>query len=223
MGKRGPKPKEFISLEWTPQLAYAVGLIATDGCLSKDGRHIDFTSKDRDLVETFKECLGLENKIGTKTSGYNQKSYPRIEFGSVNFYKWLVGIGLSPRKSKTIAELKVPDHYFFDFLRGSFDGDGSCYSYWDPRWKSSFMFYLTFNSASPAHVQWLRKKIETCANIKGHLNQDGNHIVWQLKYAKKEAKELIRRIYYSQNLPHLERKYIKLKRILEIDEAENNK
>ncbi len=222
MGKRGPKPKEFISL-WTPQLAYAVGLIATDGCLSNDGRHIDFTSKDRSLVETFKKCLGLKNKIGTKTSGYNQKSCPRIEFGSVNFYKWLIKIGLSPRKSKTIAGLKIPNRYFFDFLRGSFDGDGSCYSYWDPRWKSSFMFYLTFSSASPAHIQWLRKRIKTFAKINGYISKSSKDTTLQLKYAKKEARELIQRIYYSQNLPHLERKYIKLKKILEVDEAENNK
>ena len=53
MGKRGPKPKKKISTNWSAELAYAVGLIATDGCLSKDKRHIDFTSKDKELIKTF--------------------------------------------------------------------------------------------------------------------------------------------------------------------------
>src|SRR5688572_26861634 len=36
-----------------PDVSYAVGLAATDGNLSGDGRHMSFVSKDRDLVETF--------------------------------------------------------------------------------------------------------------------------------------------------------------------------
>lgn len=220
MATRGIKPQKQISANWNRKLAYAIGLIASDGCLSKDGRHIDFTSKDKDLVRTFKNCLGLKNIIGKKTSGYSNKTiYYRIQFGDVNFYKWLIKIGLSPRKSKTIGRLRIPNRYFFDFLRGSFDGDGSCYSYWDPRWKSSFMFYIIFNSASLAYIQWLRKKIKTLIKINGYISKSNKNRVLQLKYAKKEGKKLIQRIYYNQNLPCLKRKYIKLKKILEIDEA----
>src|SRR5947208_1229456 len=35
---------------WSPTLAYAVGLLATDGCQT-DGRHLSFPSADRELVE----------------------------------------------------------------------------------------------------------------------------------------------------------------------------
>lgn len=34
-------------ITWSPEIAYAVGLLTTDGSLSIDGRHIDFTSKDK--------------------------------------------------------------------------------------------------------------------------------------------------------------------------------
>src|SRR3972149_3362535 len=43
--------------QWAPELAYAVGLLAPDGNLSGDGRHLSLTSKDRDLLETFRTCL----------------------------------------------------------------------------------------------------------------------------------------------------------------------
>ena len=67
MVKRGPKPKGKIKLEWSPELVYAVGLITADGSLSKNGRHIDFTSKDLDQIKTYCKCLGIEDiKIGTK-------------------------------------------------------------------------------------------------------------------------------------------------------------
>ena len=54
---RGPVPRRMLGLEdivWSPDLAYAVGLLATDGNLSSDRRHMSFISKDRDLVETLR-------------------------------------------------------------------------------------------------------------------------------------------------------------------------
>lgn len=115
------KPLNRIKTEWSNDLAYIVGLMTTDGNLSIDGRHISFTSKDIQLIKTFKKCLGIKNKIGLKTSGFSEKKYPHIQFGDINFYKWLVGIGLTPHKSKTLGKLEIPDKYFFDFLRGHFD------------------------------------------------------------------------------------------------------
>ncbi|MCL5435596.1 MAG: hypothetical protein M1275_00770, partial [Patescibacteria group bacterium] len=139
------KPLCKINCRWSSNLAYAVGLIATDGCLYKDGRHLAFISKDYDLVCQFKELLGLNNKIAKKPSGFVKGGYGHwVQFGDVNFYNFLLSIGLTPAKSKTLGPLKIPDRYFFDFIRGHFDGDGSFYSYWDKRWLSSFMFYLSF-------------------------------------------------------------------------------
>ncbi|MBU0895403.1 MAG: LAGLIDADG family homing endonuclease, partial [Candidatus Omnitrophica bacterium] len=47
-------------------LWYLVGLITSDGCLSSDGRHIDITSKDYELLEKIKMATGITNKIGSK-------------------------------------------------------------------------------------------------------------------------------------------------------------
>lgn len=48
---------------WSPELAYATGLIATDGSLSSDNRHVSLTSSDIQLLNTFRTCLNLKNKI----------------------------------------------------------------------------------------------------------------------------------------------------------------
>jgi len=55
-------PQKKVDCIWSPHFAYAIGLLATDGSLSIDGRHIDFTSKDLELVKIFKKYLGLKNK-----------------------------------------------------------------------------------------------------------------------------------------------------------------
>lgn len=161
------KPLARVSTKWSRNLTYAIGLITTDGCLYNNGRHINLTSKDLQLVKTFKKCLGLKNKVGFKSGGFNKsKIYCNFQFGDINFYNFLLTIGLKPNKSKTLGKLKIPDKYFFNFLRGCFDGDGSIYSYWDKRWHSSFMFYTGFTSASPRFLKWLQNRIFLLLNLK---------------------------------------------------------
>lgn len=211
------KPLGRVEIKWSPRFAYAVGLLTTDGSLSIDGRHISFTSKDEEQINNFKLCLNLQNKIGRKArGGETEKRYYVIQFGDVNFYKFLLSIGLTPNKSKTLGELKIPKPYFFDFLRGHFDGDGYFYSYWDPRWKSSFMFYLGFISASKVHVEWLRNVIHKNLKIKGHITGSIGSSVHQLKYAKADTLKLLPRLYYSKEIICLNRKRIKIESALTI-------
>ena len=214
------RPRRIEAIKWSPEMAYIVGLMAADGCLSKDGRHLILTSQDIQLLRVFKKCLGLKVKIGTKRNGISKRTYYQVQFGDVVLYRWFLKIGLTPRKSKTINKLTVPKKYFFDLLRGEFDGDGSCYSYWDKRWDSSFMFYTAFCSGSQSHVEWFRKELELFLKIKGHVDQNGEKKVWMLKYAKRESKILIPKMYYKNNLPCLERKHRKLKLILNTDQKE---
>src|SRR3989338_7561152 len=103
----------YRNMEWNPNVAYAIGLIVTDGNLSKDGRHIIFVSKDKQQISTFKECLGLRNKIGRRASGFTgEKIYYHVQFGDVLLYRWLLSIGLTPKKSRTIGAIKIPNRYF---------------------------------------------------------------------------------------------------------------
>lgn len=87
----------------------------------------------------------------------------------MSLYNWLVDIGLTPNKSKTIGKLKIPEEYFFDFLRGCFDGDGSIYAYWDPRWESGYVFHISFVSVSPSFLEWLQDIVEKLSTVKGRI------------------------------------------------------
>ena len=216
--KRGPKPKGKVKIVWSPEFAYAMGLLTTDGNLSPDGRHVNFTSKDRALAETFKRILNLNNAIGRKARGYSQeKKYFVIQFGDVLFYKFLCDIGLSAKKSKTLSVIRIPEEYMPDFLRGHLDGDGTFYSYWDPRWKSSFMFYTIFLSASKKHIDWLRESIRGLVGINGHITKSINDSVYQLKYAKAESLKLLPKLYYNSAVVCLSRKRKKIEKALKIE------
>ncbi len=216
MGKRGPKPKGKVKIKWSPNFAYAIGLLASDGNLSPNGRHIVLVSVDKEMLLNFMKALDITVSVGRTFSGYKGKYALRIQFGDVLFYQFLLGIGLMPNKSKIIGEIDIPQKYFFDFLRGSFDGDGSTYSYWDPRWRSSFMFYTAFVSASERHILWLQKEIYKRLKIRGHITGDGRHILKQLKYAKADSLKLLRKMYPNKNVLCLSRKRLKIKKMLSI-------
>src|SRR3989344_3871408 len=107
-------------------LWYVIGLIVTDGNLSKDGRHVSITSKDGNLLEAVKANLNLNSKISKKSRDREQeKKYSVLQFSDVVFYRYLLNIGLKVRKSLILEKVDVPPAYFSDFLRGIIDGDGS--------------------------------------------------------------------------------------------------
>jgi len=216
---RGGKPLERVNRTWSPELAYAIGLITTDGNLSPDGRHIILVSKDEKQLQNFMLCLGIKVKIGFKKDGFSKKLYKVVQFSDVVFFNFLKGLGLSPNKSKTIGSVEIPRKYFFDFLRGAFDGDGTFYSYFDSRWKNSFMFYMNFISASIKHIQWLRNCLLNYLEVKGHINNV--HGVYALKYAKREALKLIQSMYYKEDVICLSRKRLKILEALKIENFKN--
>ncbi|MBI2430528.1 MAG: hypothetical protein HYV39_00745 [Candidatus Levybacteria bacterium] len=203
-------------MKWSSNFAYVIGLITTDGSLSIDGRHINLTSKDIDQIETFASLLNLKNKIGIKHSSHNPNgTYYQIQFGNVKMYKFLQSIGLTPNKTKTLRALKIPHIYFADFLRGHLDGDGYTYSYWDKRWKSSFMLYTGFLSASEQHITWLQKEINRIYGLSGAVRFQGKS-TFSLKFAKKESLIILEKMYHSKKIPFLKRKYSKIQLALDI-------
>jgi hypothetical protein len=222
MGVQVPSPAFLIMKKephqiWNSNLAYAVGLITTDGNLSNDKRHILFTTTDRQLANTFEECLGIKNKITeTPPSGFGKKNAYRINFGNVKFYSWLQKIGLLSNKKRLTGKIDIPDKYFVDFLRGYLDGDGSIFTYTD-----KYMAYkgkrYTYNrlytsliSTNREQIEWVRSQIKMVLKIQGALSsytkKDRKLPIWQLRFAKNDSLKLLPWIYYKPGLPCLKRK-----------------
>lgn len=205
----------MVDIRWSPNFAYAIGLIVSDGCVSKNGRHISFVSVDEEQIHNYLMALNIFVAHGITHSGYKGMMAYRIQFSDVSFWSFLNSIGIPPAKSKILTKIGVPKEFFFDFLRGLFDGDGCVYSYWDKRWRSSFMFYVSFASASKAFIDWIREEISIRINLKGHVSMPTlSNTTWQLRYAKAEGKELINKMYEGKDNIHLSRKRLKIERIL---------
>lgn len=213
---RGPHPdpsSHASRREWSPAVAYAVGLIVTDGNLSKDGRHLTFTSADRDLIETFCACLGLDNQVAQ--TGLLQRHY-RVQWSDRVFYDWLLSIGLMPAKSLRLGALEIPDTYFADFVRGCLDGDGNIQVFTDRynTYKGKRYIYerlhVRFTSASLAFLEWLHANITRLVELRGSIistgQRAGHSPCWNLQFAQHDSIHLFKWIYYAPDIPCLARK-----------------
>ena len=215
MKPRGPEHRRI----WRPELAYAIGVLVTDGNLSPDGRHIRFVSHDVEHLELLARILGLSNRITRHPGGFPSGRVFRLTFGDRLFYDWMVSIGVCPRKTLTIGRVDVPDDLFPDFLRGHLDGDGSIVHYIDrynTRVNPKYVYerlYLKFLSASGDHVEWLGHTVKRLFGVKGYINVEppnpklgGKASLHKLIFAKKGAIAVLRRMYYAPDMPCLARK-----------------
>ncbi len=197
----------YNNIKWGKEFVYALGLFTADGNLSKDGRHLEFCSKDKDQVKNFKRCLNLTNNITMKGRGYSkEKVYYHIQFGNVALYKFCNSIGLNPQKSLTIKKVEIPDEFFADFLRGLLDGDGSIGMVMHPESRIP-QIRLRFTSASYDFIKWLREQIILNTNTGGGSIYKAAR-AWQLLYCKRDTLNLIKYMYYKPNIPCLKRKFV---------------
>lgn len=206
----------MVPLEWSETMAYVVGLMATDGCLWSDGRHLSFDSNDRQLVETFVACLRRPMRYRTvKTRAGND--HFQVVFGDVEFYRWLVPIGLTPRKSLTMGALDVPPGLLVPLARGLFDGDGTLSNFVHAPTRATAPTYryerlwLFFNSGSRTHLEWLRTQLKDILGLESYLEvqkarPDKNEF-YRLKLGNHASRRLLAWFYADPSAPRLERKW----------------
>lgn len=205
-----------VDCTWTPELAYVIGIITSDGNLSPDGRHISITSKDKALLQQVRAVLNLNNVIGTKSRGtLPSRMYFVFQFGDINFYEFLLSLGLTPAKSKTLEPLDIPPSLFSDFLRGCIDGDGSIGSSSHPESKHP-QIKLRLCSASPVFLQWILSEVRMNYGVTGgSISRQDNKAVCTLSFGKRDALTILRHMYASEDAPSLQRKRVVAKKLFQ--------
>jgi intein/homing endonuclease len=109
----------FTNLE-NEETQYWLGMLAADGCVSSKKYSISLGLKDVEHVLKYKDFISPTltayykiNKAGSTIC--------TVLFGSIIAHKYLISLGITPRKSLTL-EMNIPiTRHFF---RGVFDGDG---------------------------------------------------------------------------------------------------
>jgi hypothetical protein len=143
-----------------------------------------------------------------KARGYStDKKYGALQIGDVNFFRYLLSLGLTPRKSLTLQPLPVPSDYFGDFLRGVIDGDGNIHGWVHPS-NHHEQWEIRIYSASSQFVTWLKASVEEMFQVRGSLitsSATHRNPMYIIKFGKMAAREILGKIYYEDALA-LERK-----------------
>ncbi|MBI9069156.1 MAG: LAGLIDADG family homing endonuclease [Salinivirgaceae bacterium] len=121
--------------QWSSEMAYVLGVIYTDGCLSHGRKQgdigtsstvgtVSISQKDIVLLENIQLLIGTNSKIYSKSNNGIDNSLNVIDIRNDEIYDDLLNIGLTPNKSLTIKYPNVPEEFERDFIRGLWDGDG---------------------------------------------------------------------------------------------------
>jgi len=132
---------EKFFASWSQEMAYVLGILYTDGCLSMSIHHgkkvtrrtpiISLAQKERELVAKVLALMDCNVKI----HHHKRRIYGGRVCGAVYYfslacsaiYPDFVKLGLKPAKSLDIKFPKIPSQYIRHFIRGCWDGDGSVY------------------------------------------------------------------------------------------------
>jgi hypothetical protein len=124
-----------------------------------------------------------------------------------NFYNFLLALGLTPRKSKTIGELQIPREFFAHFFRGCIDGDGSITISSHPESKRK-QLKIRLCSASKNFILWIKSELSK------NIDLDGGWIyTYQLRplhtltYGKADSIKILNYMYHDKSNNFLARKF----------------
>lgn len=129
LNNKGNRVEDYFSIIDTPEKAYLLGLIQTDGSLSISNRngslcitqHKDYTWYIEDMLLDFSDNICV----------YDDKNCKQLMIGSKTIVNDLINLGIVPNKTRVqtddnIISLwnSIPDNFKGDFIRGCIDGDG---------------------------------------------------------------------------------------------------
>ena len=158
-GKRYSVNQDFFKT-WSHEMAYILGYIATDGCVS-EGRvlRLGLTIKDESLLYKIKKIMEFGGPVLRRISRASGKEY---ESSYMNIYnreivKDLKELGIVQNKTFILGAFDfVPKEYELDFIRGAFDGDGSVGRQGGEKCKNNYQIRVRFFSASKAFLTYIR-------------------------------------------------------------------
>jgi hypothetical protein len=120
--------RDFFAVIDTQEKAYALGLIASDGWVSRSGKQASLALqvRDRHILYDLRRVMRSNARIVEKARGGFPGSGPRkmITFDSKKLVADLARFGVVPGKSHTLRYPRIPQHLECHFARGLFDGDG---------------------------------------------------------------------------------------------------
>ena len=129
-----PYPKKYKIDEdyfekWSKEMAWVLGIIATDGNIRFDRtcKRLRIGLQDKDILIKINRMMEsnypIRKRDFSKYEGLGTWYY-ELDICRTKICKDLIAFGITPRKSKIIQFPLIPKDYLYDFIRGVVDGNG---------------------------------------------------------------------------------------------------
>lgn len=120
--------QNFLSELNSPEKAYFLGLLYSDGCIFKskdwESYSIIFGQSEINKDIVYKINNLLESTYPIQSNLIGSKLFYKIELKSEQMFKDLQKLGVEPNKSLTCVFPNINEKLISHFIRGLFDGDG---------------------------------------------------------------------------------------------------
>lgn len=112
----------------TPQKAYFLGWILSDGCCFSDSNHIaiSVTESDKEILEKLRNLIKFEGSVKTydKKDSFSTKRVSVLSFCNKKIKEDISKHECSPTKTFTLKFPQIEQRLLSHFLRGFIEGDG---------------------------------------------------------------------------------------------------
>ena len=169
-GSKGSKDENFFKIIDTPEKAYLLGIIQTDGNVHRNKYGATLCiSQNSDINWYIKLMLNSITDQLTITP-YNKGKCENICVQSKEIVNDIINLGVVPNKTKTQTNENIdtlwnsiPSNYKKDFIRGLIDGDGCIRFFVQPKCKNESA-NLTFASVQEHLIDLVKNYFETILN-----------------------------------------------------------
>lgn len=198
----------------TRESAYVLGLLASDGNVARKENcvYIELNTVDIQLLIEINQVLENEREVKTY-SRKDRNDTSKLYFFSRKIVEDLAYFNIIPNKTYANVDFAehIPDKYFFDFIRGYFDGDG-CITKVNStlRWQLDGVSLSTFQT-----IQSFFKKAGIELKIRIEKDKKSTMPKYRLYcYSKKRCEQIFELLYANNPSLKMERKYKKFLSLL---------
>lgn len=206
------------------EMAYILGLIASDGSVSKKENliAIQLQHEDRNILDKIREITKIERPIESYIRTGTNHEINSLRNWSAEWKKDLNHYGIIPNKTFILQPPEfLQSEFRIDYIRGYFDGDGSIYSI-----NSQNRIFFEITGASKKVIDWIRNELVNHYHI--FLNKEltetlsNGTVMYKIKIGSIEEIKKIYNLFYQDSDLYIKRKYEKFQTLLNIPRDSNS-
>ena len=181
-------------------MAYVLGFFAADGNMIKTKRKTHFIAiqlTDKEIVYAIRKTMNADHTISRRTRSSSERDIYRLQIGSKEMYEDLLKLGFSQNKTKRLLVPDMPKKYFFDFVRGYFDGDGNVWvgEVHKERKTRTLVIQIAFTSVSKDFLISLKNKLHEHGVIGGSIYSHKTKNYSRLAFVNSDALKISKKYF----------------------------